>query len=232
MLMAAGVLVLLVIVRQTTASRAGVAWMAAQQRMLEDTVRLRTRELAEASRRLAALALQDGLTGLPNRRAFDAALERCWADAGRAGAPLSLLLIDVDAFKRFNDVAGHQAGDACLQAVASCLAGAVPRATDTVARYGGEEFAVLAPHTGADGARQLADRVLQAVRAAKLEHPASPVGPNVTVSVGAASMRPERHLSSSDLVQAADAALYLAKQAGRDCAEMARVPAGISAPSR
>lgn len=182
---------------------------------LERQVAERTAELQEANRRLQAALLADGLTGVANRVAFDEALVRLWEQHAVTGEPLTVLMGDVDHFKAYNDTAGHLAGDACLRAVASCIADAV-RGGDVVARYGGEEFAVLLPGADPRAAREVAERVLARVRAAALPHPASP-GRSVSLSIGAATSALPAPLGSGlELVGAADRALYRAKDGGRD----------------
>ncbi len=171
--------------------------------------------LAEAHARLAQLATTDGLTSLPNRRSFDSALAGEWQRARRELIPVSLLMIDVDCFKKFNDHFGHLAGDDCLRAVADAIRGAVHRAWDTVARFGGEEFAVLLPATDSMGAMHIAEAMRRAVRARELLHPESPNG-IVTVSIGVATEDTEHYATAEALIAAADAALYAAKSAGRD----------------
>ncbi|MDO9712203.1 diguanylate cyclase [Paracraurococcus lichenis] len=183
--------------------------------------------------RLAALARTDGLTGLSNRRAFDEALALEWSRARRESTPVSLLLLDVDRFKLFNDTYGHPAGDACLRAVAGAVAAAVHRPADLVARYGGEEIVVLLPNTSAAGAEMLAEQVRAAVEAVGLKHTANlPLGV-VTVSVGAATALPaaDPDLFAEALVAAADAALYSAKHSGRNrVAVAASVPPPAALP--
>lgn len=169
--------------------------------------------------RLSALALTDGLTGLLNRRAFDETLDREWKRTLREGSEMSLLLLDVDHFKQFNDQYGHQAGDDCLRAVAAAVSKAV-RATDTVARYGGEEIAVVLPSTYTAGAVEVAEKIRAIVEALQLPLEGNPEGGSwVTVSVGVATaiarvggtMRmPE------SLLLAADNAMYKAKHEGRN----------------
>ncbi|MDO9314094.1 MAG: diguanylate cyclase [Burkholderiaceae bacterium] len=178
---------------------------------------LRLKALSDALRREA---LVDGLTGLANRRRFDDQLRIECDRALRSGEPLSLLMIDVDHFKRFNDRYGHPAGDACLRGVAIAIQGLVSRPADLVARYGGEEFVMLLPQTKASGATHLGDLVVKAVEALRIAHDVSPSGPVVTVSVGVATT-----LCSADggctpaspaaLVNAADQAMYTAKATGR-----------------
>jgi len=170
-------------------------------------------ELAEANRRLRALAGQDSLTGLANRRAFDEALVKEHRRAKREKKALSLVMIDVDRFKVFNDRYGHPAGDDCLRRVAAAIAETALRPGDVSARYGGEEFAVLLPDTDEVGAAVIAERILQAVRGLKISHDGNADG-LVTISAGVASAgfdgKPET------LIQDADRALYGAKDSGRN----------------
>ncbi|MFT3857964.1 MAG: GGDEF domain-containing protein [Aquabacterium sp.] len=164
---------------------------------------------------LERMAWEDKLTGLANRRRFDAVLAEEWRRAARMKVPLSLVLLDVDHFKRFNDTYGHTSGDACLTLVGGVLASTVRRAGDFAARYGGEEFVVLLFHTSRADAVHLAERVRQAVRALSVDHSGSPHG-QVTVSMGGATMVPEADASPQVLLDQADEALYQAKEQGRD----------------
>jgi len=164
---------------------------------------------------LDALARVDTLTGLANRRQFDDVLQREWQRARRTGEPLSLLMIDVDHFKRLNDAFGHQTGDVRLRAVAGALAAGSPRALDLVARYGGEEFAVILPATDAPAALALAEHMRAAVL--DLQLPAAAPQPWVTVSIGVGTAAPARQDSPEALLAQTDAALYEAKSAGRNC---------------
>ena len=172
--------------------------------------------LTELNQRLTSLASEDGLTGLTNRRGFDVALRRAFAQSRRTGAPLSFLLVDVDHFKAYNDTYGHPAGDRCLRTIANLLRVSLRRPSDVVARYGGEEFSAILPDTPLEGAMQLAESVRQSILGLGMEHGATRFGV-VTVSVGVATMtagsRFERH---EELTAAADAALYAAKAAGRN----------------
>lgn len=163
---------------------------------------------------LARHAAEDQLTGLPNRRHFNEVLLREWERSSRTKKPLALLFMDVDYFKRYNDSLGHLAGDDCLAAIAQAIASALRRPADMAARYGGEEFVVLLPETEVAGAMDVAQRVLAAVDARALPHPASAVAPHVTMSIGVAVMVPQGNRPQM-LVDTADAALYEAKGRGR-----------------
>ena len=188
---------------------------------LEALVHERTQELANANLRLQKLSQTDGLTGIANRRHFDERLAHEWARAQRTQVPLSLIMLDVDRFKHFNDFYGHVAGDACLQALSRVLeqAGA-RRDEDIAARYGGEEFVVLLPGLDAQAAQRVAEHVQQAIWALAMPHADTATG-IVTVSFGVASVVPQRNQESNTLVQTADEAMYRAKQAGRNRIELA-----------
>ena len=142
-------------------------------------------------------------------------MQREWSRALRNSTPLSLILVDVDHFKRFNDTYGHQQGDSCLTDVAEALGECANRSTDLVARYGGEEFALILPDTASAGACAVGERLLTNVTARAIPHGASSVGPIVSVSAGIASLIPREGLPASALIAAADEALYQAKEAGR-----------------
>lgn len=187
-------------------------------RDLEDIVASRTAELRAANARLEGLTRQDGLTGLGNRRAMEERLAEIHGVACRYGNPYSVILIDIDHFKLFNDTQGHLAGDEVIRGVATALREAV-RAVDSVYRYGGEEFLILLPETDARGAALVTERVRAVVAARALAHPSSPTAPHVTVSLGYTEVTtPEkaRHLTWEDVVRRADEALYGAKQRGRN----------------
>lgn len=183
---------------------------------LEQRVRERTAELEAANRRLEAFSRIDGLLGIANRGYFDERFREEIARHARQARPLAVVMFDVDHFKRYNDHYGHQAGDACLQAVARALEREIYREPDLLARYGGEELVALLADTDADGARVVAERAVAAVRALALPHAASSTAPVVTVSAGAASLVPFAPEDGPRLLRLADAALYAAKQAGRD----------------
>ena len=165
---------------------------------------------------LENLTLLDSLTGIHNRRAFDEILAREWRRGRRSGAPLSLLIADVDCFKRYNDLYGHPKGDACLRQVAEILAQTVHRPTDTVARYGGEEFAIILPETDRAGAMRLAEQLRERIEAEAIPHDEGGPGKCVTISIGVAALIPDEVTKPPQLVQLADERLYFAKDAGRN----------------
>ena len=165
---------------------------------------------------LRELSFLDGLTGIANRRRFDEALLREWRRCARSHLPLSLVMLDVDHFKAYNDHYGHQAGDECLRAVAHVLAEQTKRPGDLVARYGGEEFVCLLPETDEDGAVLVAERLREAVARQRLPHALSPVAEHVTISLGVATALPVADAPPDSLSQAADQLLYEAKRAGRN----------------
>lgn len=185
-----------------------------------------TRKLDEANRELTRLSAFDGLTGIANRRTFDATLSREWRRGARSGASIALMVVDVDCFKQFNDAYGHQVGDECLKAVARALAGNTRRPVDLVARYGGEEFAVVLPDTDAQGAAIVAESMRKAVEALAITHRHSTAARVVTVSIGIAVTRPERSDDGgfATLVARADEALYRAKRDGRNRWHLAAAP--------
>lgn len=189
-----------------------------EQRLMREALAQSNAQLAEANARLQALASEDFLTGLPNRRRFDEALLQEKARARREGRPLSLLMVDVDYFKVFNDHYGHQAGDDCLRRIAMLLGQSLQRPGDQVCRYGGEEFAVILPDTDAGGARSVARYLCHQVFDALLTHAGSPLG-RVTLSIGSASHDPDQaddSVALGALLRVADFALYRAKQDGRN----------------
>lgn len=205
-----------------TVSRLSLELISAN-RFLEERVIARTRDLQEANEalRLANQKLEvyshtDGLLGIANRKYFDTRLISEWRRAVREQYSVGLLMIDVDFFKNYNDHYGHVAGDACLQAVARTAGSSMARGTDQLARYGGEEFVALLPNTSVRGAFKLAERIRQAVCDLNIPHADSAVAGHVTVSVGAASILPDRYSKPEQIVLAADEALYAAKQQGRN----------------
>jgi diguanylate cyclase (GGDEF)-like protein len=188
---------------------------------LEALVQQRTQLLTEAKDKLESLALQDHLTGLGNRRAFDAGINQAWDRAQRRRESLSLVMLDVDYFKKFNDALGHPEGDVCLRAIARVIKELVHRPDDLACRYGGEEFALILPATEASGALRVAELLRLQVMAQQIKHPHHPLG-IVTVSLGVAELGPGLNLSVETLLAQADAALYRAKEQGRNRTEVAK----------
>ena len=194
-------------------SRLGALSFRAKQ--IQHIVDERTEALNRANQKLELLTLTDALTGVVNRRGFDQAAEAEWKRAIRDGAPITLLIIDVDYFKFYNDHYGHLAGDECLKQVAEAISQVPQRLGDVVARYGGEEFAVLLPNTE-DVGSIVAEKCRQQIEALNIKHEYSPVADHVTVSVGSSVIIPAADKTVMELVQNADEALYLAKRAGRN----------------
>ena len=190
---------------------------------LESRVSERTRALELANDELERIATLDGLTHIANRRRFDLVLQQEWRRCLRERIPMSLLMLDVDDFKAYNDEYGHQAGDDVLIRIAAVCNAAMKRSTDTAARYGGEEFAVILAHTDAEGAMRVAEAIAQGVRDLGITHRRATAAPIVTVSIGIATMMPDVRESAGGLVGAADHALYAAKRAGRN--RISRAPA-------
>nr|WP_282580197.1 diguanylate cyclase [Natroniella sulfidigena] len=179
-------------------------------------------ELREKNKELKELASSDDLTGLANRRLFDNKLGEEWKRARRQGTSLALIMIDIDYFKEYNDTYGHQAGDECLQKIAQKFEELVLRPADLVVRYGGEEFAVILPKTGLYGVIKVAERIRLGVGDLKLPHRKSVVSDYVTVSAGVAAVKPETKEGAEKLIEAADEALYEAKEEGRNRVELAQ----------
>jgi len=177
---------------------------------------LDARELFQKKKLLKQLARTDGLTGIDNRRSFDEHLDDAWRQARREHHAIAVLLVDIDYFKLFNDCYGHKPGDECIQAVARTLGESVHRPLDQVARYGGEEFAIVLYNPTDQFVRDYANELVQQVAALEIEHKASDIAENVTVSVGAAIMRPDNSNQSDQLVRTADDALYESKTQGRN----------------
>lgn len=173
------------------------------------------RKLEQKNFELMKMSNVDGLTGVSNRRHFDTLLGQVWAHAHRSQSPLSLIMLDIDYFKHYNDTYGHLAGDDCLRTVAATLNDKLPRATDFVARFGGEEFAVVLDATDAEGAETVAAKLIQAIDDLNIEHSTSKVASHVTISLGIASAVPQPDHQPKQLIALADQALYQAKAAGR-----------------
>jgi len=165
---------------------------------------------------ISQMAHIDALTGLANRRHFDMFIYQEWNRAQRQGSPIVMLMIDVDFFKLYNDLYGHQRGDQCLRQIAEAISTAIHRPTDLIARYGGEEFAVILPDTPLPGALKIAEEMRQAVGTLFIEHHKSPAAHFVTISIGLAVMRPGKDNVPKELIEASDEALYAAKNSGRN----------------
>ncbi len=189
--------------------------------MFDITERKQNEEaLKELNRELERMSFLDGLTHVPNRRRFDRKLDDAWAEAGRTKTPVSMILLDIDAFKAYNDHYGHYKGDECLIQVAKALSDVV-ESPGLLARYGGEEFALLLPGTDAVQAKTLAERCADAIHTLAIPHVASQTAPVVTVSQGVATVTPDATLASYSLIEAADQFLYAAKKGGRNRIESA-----------
>jgi diguanylate cyclase (GGDEF)-like protein len=175
-----------------------------------------TENLEAANRELQRLSNADGLTGIANRRLLDEFLEREWSRAARQGTSLTLIMVDIDFFKNYNDTYGHHDGDECLKRVANALEASVKRSSDLVARYGGEEFAVVLPDTSFHGGVVVAEKLRSEVEKLQIEHRESPLMKVVTISLGVATIIPGPSRSPEDLIVLADQLLYQAKQQGRN----------------
>ncbi len=199
----------------------------------EEQLLAQARRLEETKRELERAVCIDALTGIANRGHFDELLATEWSRAARQGAPLSLVVVDVDNFHAFNELYGHVGGDACLKAVAGTMANALRRPSDVLCRYGGEEFVALLPDTGGPGACVVAERLRAAVEELGIAHGASRAAGVVTISVGVATAVPGMERPATTLVSAADAALFRAKATGRNrwCAD-ADLPAKVSVSRR
>jgi two-component system chemotaxis family response regulator WspR len=179
------------------------------------------RKLQESNFELQRLTNLDGLTGLSNRRFFDQYMETEWDRAIRAQSALSILMIDVDSFKRYNDTRGHLAGDEILKKVADTIQQNCRRSVDCAARFGGEEFVIALNDLSFEESQIVGEKVLKMIEGLRLPHSASSVGPYITVSIGAARVVPTHGESFLLLIDAADRALYKAKKAGRNRQVMA-----------
>ncbi|HXW71286.1 MAG TPA: diguanylate cyclase [Methylocella sp.] len=190
---------------------------------LVERLAIANEDLELMNQQLESLAAIDALTNVANRRTFDLRSAQEWSRLTREQTPLSMLMLDVDYFKAFNDSYGHQEGDVCLQNVAAAICSAVRRPGDLVARYGGEEFVVVLPGTFLNDAVLIAEQISAALRTLALPHAISPFG-YVTVSIGAACMIPQQGLTIDELMAMTDSALYAAKRSGRNCVQAAGVP--------
>ncbi|VEP16543.1 Response regulator receiver modulated diguanylate cyclase [Hyella patelloides LEGE 07179] len=187
-----------------------------QLQLLAKKIIQQNQELEKANQQLQYLVNFDGLTQVANRRHFDRYIQQEWGRLQREKQPLSLILCDIDYFKNYNDYYGHPAGDDCLKKVAEALKNAVKRSSDLVCRYGGEEFAIILPNTDLAGAIKITQLIQLTIKELKLVHDRSPINKNITVSLGISSEIPHQQSSVKFLINAADTALYQAKEQGRD----------------
>lgn len=194
--------------------------------MFDITERKKTEEqLLVLQKELETLSFKDGLTHIANRRLFDTRFEREWESARGQGQPLSLLLIDIDFFKQYNDLYGHVQGDRCIADIARTLSLAVDSPSDLVARFGGEEFVVLLPQTDLSVAVKVAERCQRLIRKQAIVHAHSPHDERVTVSIGVGTVAPDGQMQRSDFIEAVDRQLYAAKKNGRNRIETGHAPA-------
>ena len=186
--------------------------------MFDISERKKTEEkLITLQKELETLSFKDGLTGVANRRMFDSILNIEWLNARRNSQPLSLIMIDIDYFKQYNDYYGHIQGDNCLKQVSTALSAAASRAHDTFARYGGEEFMLILPETDAASANKVAQRCRDLIFKEQIMHAKSQVSQLLTISIGVASTIPAHKDEPVSLIEAVDKRLYQAKQKGRNC---------------
>ncbi|CAM5216310.1 hypothetical protein UACE39S_04231 [Ureibacillus acetophenoni] len=174
-------------------------------------------QLKEANTLLQELSTKDGLTGIWNRRSFDEQIQREWKRAERNNHPLSLILLDIDFFKAYNDTYGHQGGDDCLREIANAIQNSLEYESDMAFRYGGEEFGIILPETTEEVAKTVAEKVRSTIENLKIPHAGSEINDFVTISLGTATLIPSKYTTFDYLVEAADKALYQAKQEGKNC---------------
>lgn len=186
--------------------------------MFDISERKKTEEkLLELQKELETLSFKDSLTSIANRRMFDSIMEREWADAKRNSQPLSVILLDIDYFKQYNDHYGHIQGDECLKKVAHLLGIAATRPRDFLARFGGEEFVLVLPETNAESARKIAERCRDLISEAQIPHAKSFIGDILTASLGIGTIIPTRENDATSFIKEVDRRLYQAKQNGRNC---------------
>jgi len=204
-----------------TTALVGFIFDISERKKMEDV-------LVKLNKQLESLSFHDALTGLANRRMYDKTMEVEWARAQRRQEPISLIVIDIDQFKQYNDRYGHAMGDECIVTVAKALDSVASRPTDLLARYGGEEFVLMLPSTEKKAALMLAERCRAAVTDKQIPHAASSISEVVTISIGLSTMVPSETTDPNTLFDVADKMLYQAKQKGRNCIEYAwpRRPSG------
>jgi len=174
-------------------------------------------ELEIAKEKLRKIADRDGLTGLYNRRSFDRKLDDEWKRCSENKKELSLIIMDIDFFKRYNDDYGHLEGDDCLKEIAKQIKNSLERSTDLLARWGGEEFIVILPETDIDSAEKIANEIREAVENLKIEHKSSNISNYITASLGVSTIIPDESVTKKEFIKLADCALYEAKNRGRNC---------------
>jgi diguanylate cyclase (GGDEF)-like protein len=174
-------------------------------------------ELARLRQEFENLSFKDGLTNVGNRRMFDSVLQKEWDGARGSGTPMSLIMLDIDFFKQYNDHYGHVQGDTCLRQLSRILSTAVARPRDFFGRYGGEEFVSVLPETDAEAALRVAERCRELIASEQIPHERSPLGPSLSISMGVGTIVPQEGDSPTDFVDTTDAQLYRAKREGRNC---------------
>lgn len=174
-------------------------------------------KLIELQKELEQLSFKDGLTGVANRRMFDSVMEMEWLNARRTRQPLSLIMVDIDYFKQYNDYYGHLQGDDCLKRVSQALSDSASRARDFVARFGGEEFVLVLPESNAEAAAAVAERCRKAIFKLQIPHDKSHISQLLSISLGVGTVVPGQHEQPLDFINAVDKRLYQAKQSGRNC---------------
>lgn len=208
--------------------------LAQANEQLERRVQERTTQLLQANERLEQLSMVDGLSGLANRRKFDQVLEQVWQRSKAEATPVALVMLDLDEFKAYNDLYGHQAGDACIQALASVLLSRSKRQGELAARYGGEEFVLVLPACHLEAAHEAAEMIRLTFAGLGLAHASSSCASVATISLGVAALVPGESSSFVDLIWLADQALYEAKHTGRNkvcvatCTDIAPVATAVS----
>ena len=207
---------IIILYRNVRARKGAIAELFSERELLETRVSERTEELQKANKRLKQISMEDGLTGLANRRYLDKALSKEVIRRDRHSAELSLILIDIDYFKQFNDIYGHLEGDSCLKEVALALQETCIRNSDIVARFGGEEFVIVMPNTNNNGGSKVAEKVMSGIISLNIPHVGSAVSDKVTVSVGLVTVPKNISLTQNSIIELADEQLYLAKRTGRN----------------
>jgi diguanylate cyclase (GGDEF)-like protein len=192
---------------------------AQKSKALKNEIKIRQkteRELKVLNSKLQKISEMDGLTNIPNRRCFDRNFDSIWKNALRRQEKVSLLLVDIDFFKEFNDYCGHLEGDKVLYKIAKTIEKSLKRSTDVVARYGGDEFVVLLPNTDRVGALTVAENIKEQAAALKIPHPQSKIYKVITLSIGVSTLRPTKEMKKNQLLEQADKALYQSKAQDRN----------------